>query len=174
MNPRLERPTGHDDGEPSAEHGMRNRGFPSLLYAAALAVSLPATAQTTGGMAGQVVDAQTQSPLKDAVVIASSPSLQGEQTAVSDDKGQFEITLLPSGVYTINVQREGYQPFSQQGLKVSLDRTIRVKLQIMPDAFQEKEVVITAERPRLDVKSTVAGSTVSKEQMEYIPYGRNA
>ena len=104
---------------------MRYRKLLSLMAAGAASVALatPASAQVTGGISGQIIDATNQSPVKDAVVIAQSPSLQGEQTAVTDDKGQFEITLLPSGVYSLTVQREGYQPFSQAGLKVNLDPT---------------------------------------------------
>jgi len=58
-------------------------------------------------MSGQIVDATNQSPVKDAVIIASSPALQGEQTAVTDATGAFEITLLPSGTYSLTVQRDG-------------------------------------------------------------------
>src|SRR4051794_25894320 len=98
---------------------MRFRRVLSLMAAGAASITLatPALAQTTGGISGQIIDATNQSPVKDAVIIAQSPALQGEQTAVTDDKGQFEVTLLPTGVYTLTVQREGYQPFSQQGLK---------------------------------------------------------
>jgi len=41
-----------------------------------------------------VVDAATQSPLGDAVVIARSPALPGEQAVVTDSSGAFEMTLL--------------------------------------------------------------------------------
>ncbi|HUC07725.1 MAG TPA: carboxypeptidase regulatory-like domain-containing protein, partial [Solirubrobacterales bacterium] len=142
--------------------------------AASITLATPALAQTTGGISGQIIDATNQSPVKDAVIIAQSPALQGEQTAVTDDKGQFEVTLLPTGVYTLTVQREGYQPFSQQGLKVALDRTIRVKLQVVPDSFKGEQVEIIAQKPTIAVTSTTAGGTVGKEQMTLVPYGRGA
>src|SRR6478752_3869694 len=117
---------------------MRLRKIVSLLAAGAASVSLssPALAQTTGGLTGQIIDAQTQNPVADAVVIATSPSLQGEQTAVTDASGTFEITLLPAGVYAVNVQREGYKPFTQDGLSVRLDKTVKLKLQLIPDAMK--------------------------------------
>jgi len=148
--------------------------FPSLTFAAALFAALPTLAQTTGGIAGQVVDATSQAPIKDAVIIAQSPALQGEQTAVTDEKGQFEVSLLPTGVYTLTVQREGYQPFSQQGLKIALDRSIRVKLQVVPDSFNGPAIEIVGTTPTIAVTSTTTGNTVSKEQMNLVPYGRNA
>src|SRR3954467_7572108 len=69
--------------------------------AASLLAAMPALAQTTGTLSGQVVDANNKQPAADAVVIAQSPALQGEQTAVTDTTGSFEITLLPAGNYTL-------------------------------------------------------------------------
>jgi outer membrane receptor protein involved in Fe transport len=137
-----------------------------------LAIATPASAQTTGGLTGQIIDAQTQNPVADAVVIATSPALQGEQTAVTDTSGTFEITLLPAGTYTINVQREGYQPFTQTGLTVRLDKTIKIRLQLVPEAVQAGAVEITVAKPVIATTSETAGATISKEQMNLVPYGR--
>lgn len=137
-----------------------------------LALAQPASAQTTGGLSGQIIDAQTQNPVADAVVIATSPALQGEQTAVTDATGTFEITLLPAGAYTLNVQREGYQPFTQAGLKVSLDRTVKIKLQLVPEAVQAGAVEITVAKPVISTSSETTGGTITKEQMTLVPYGR--
>jgi hypothetical protein len=138
-----------------------------------LALATPASAQTTGGLSGQIIDAQTQNPVPDAVVIATSPALQGEQTAVTDGTGTFEITLLPSGSYTINVQREGYQPFTQSGLTVRLDRTVKIKLQLVPEAVQAGAVEITVAKPVIATTTAQQGGSISKEQMSLVPYGRN-
>jgi len=140
----------------------------------ALAVATPASAQTTGGLSGQVIDAQTQNPVADAVVIATSVSLQGEQTAVTDGSGTFEITLLPSGTYTLNVQREGYQPFTQSGLTVRLDRTIKIRLQLVPEAVQAGAVEITVAKPAIATTSETTGGTITRDQMLLTPFGRNA
>src|SRR4051794_12168161 len=125
----------------SRQLGFLAAGLASILLAT------PAMAQTTGGISGTIVDANTQNPVADAVVIATSPALQGEQTAVTDASGNFEITLLPAGVYRINVQREGFQAFTQDGLTVRLDKTIRIKLAVLPDQFQGAAVEIVAQKP---------------------------
>jgi hypothetical protein len=142
--------------------------------AASFLLTLPAAAQTTGTLSGQVVDANSQQPVVDAVVIAQSPALQGEQTAVTDTTGAFEITLLPAGSYALSVQREGFQPFTQQGLTVRLDRTIKVRLALAPESLNVQAIDIVAQRPTIAVTTTQQGGSVSKEQMTLIPYGRNA
>src|SRR3954470_9696282 len=136
------------------EMRFRNIAGIATAGAASLLVAMPALAQTTGTLSGQVVDANTQQPVADAVVIAQSPALQGEQTAVTDTTGSFEITLLPAGNYTLTVQRESYQPFTQQGLKVNLDRTIRVRLSLVPEALKEQAIEIVAQRPSIAVTTT--------------------
>ena len=154
---------------------MRFRGVVSLVAAGAASflIAAPALAQTTGSLSGQIVDANNQNPVPDAVVIAQSPALQGEQTAVTDTSGTFEITLLPAGVYTLTVQREGYQAFTQSGLTVRLDRTIKVRLSLVPEAVQGQAVEIVAQRPSIAVTTTQQGGSISKEQMTLVPYGRN-
>ena len=54
-------------------------------------------------LTGVVVDADTQAPVSEAVVIARSPSLVGEQSAITDEAGAFEITWLPAGTYSLAV-----------------------------------------------------------------------
>ena len=122
---------------------MKFRRIVSILAAGAASVSLagPALAQTTGGLQGQIIDGSTQQPVPDAVVIATSPALHGEQTAVIDASGSFEISLLPQGVYKLDVQREGYKPFSQPDLTLRLDKTLRIKLQLTPDSLQANLVI---------------------------------
>jgi len=155
---------------------MRFRSIVSFVAAGAASflLALPALAQTTGSLSGQVVDANSQQPVGDAVVIAQSPALQGEQTAVTDPTGTFEITLLPAGTYTLTVQREGFQPFTQQGLNVRLDRTIKVRLSLIPEALKEQAIEIVAQRPSIAVTSAQQGGSVTNQQMQLIPYGRNA
>jgi hypothetical protein len=155
---------------------MKFRRIVSFLAAGAASLSLatPAMAQTTGGLQGQIIDASTQQPVAEAVVIATSPALQGEQTAVTDASGSFEISLLPAGVYKLDIQREGYKPYTQADLTVRLDKTIKIKLQLLPDSISGEQMVIEVQRPVISTTTTDTGGNVSKEQMALIPYGRNA
>src|SRR5215813_5646704 len=100
-----------------SSHALVPAQFVSVVIASCLAAFGAARAQVTGAIAGKVVDAAGQAAIKDAVVIAQGTSLQGEQSALTDGTGEFEISLLPAGVYTISVQRDGYRPFSQDRLK---------------------------------------------------------
>lgn len=105
---------------------------PRALAAAALIFATRAFAQAggpaTGSLAGVVLDASTQAPLPDAVVVARSPALTGEQGAITDQNGAFEITLLPTGAYSLAVQHDGFVPFAPDGVSVKAHRVVKVKL----------------------------------------------
>jgi hypothetical protein len=121
-----------------------------------------------GVFAGQIVDGSGR-PVNEAVVILTSPSMAGEQTAVTDASGAFELTLLPAGVYSLTVQRDGYQPFMQGGFTIRRDLAIRVKLQLVPDTLMRDEVQLV-----VPTASAPTGPSISPEQMELVPYGRTS
>ena len=84
---------------------------PMMLAAAVALVALtavPAGAQsTTGTISGRVVDPQGLS-VAGVTVIATSPALQGSRETVSTDNGDYILTLLPSGVYTVLFELSGF------------------------------------------------------------------
>ena len=86
------------------------RALRATACLAALACASAAQAQTTGTLVGTVTDAASAKPVAGALVIATSPGLQGEQTAVTDARGQFTFTLLPPGRYKLVAQIQGYLP----------------------------------------------------------------
>ena len=102
------------------------------FLAITFALSAGAFAQTAPAvLTGMVVDAATQGPLGDVVVVARSPALPGEQTVVTDLSGAFEMTLLPAGTYSLAVKRDGFQTYSPEGLVLKGGR-MRVRIAVLP------------------------------------------
>jgi TonB family protein len=116
-------PCTHSGSRRIAGHAV---GFAFFFFA------LGALAQPTGILSGVVLDATTRVPLPGAQVTARSPSLLGEQTAITDESGAFEMTMLAPGTYALSVQHDGFVPFSPDGVVVR-DRRLRVRLQLMPE-----------------------------------------
>jgi TonB family protein len=104
------------------------------FLAITFALSAGAHAQTPPAvLTGMVVDAATQSPLGDAVVVARSPTLPGEQAVVTDSSGAFEMTLLPPGTYSLAVKRDGFETYSPEGLVLKGGK-MRVRIAVLPVA----------------------------------------
>src|SRR5678816_2100093 len=58
---------------------------------------------SVGSMRGQIRDKANGEGAVGATVVATSPALQGEQVVITDDTGQYFITSLPPGIYTLTV-----------------------------------------------------------------------
>lgn len=141
----------------------------------ALLFASVASAQTTGTVIGVVTDASTGKAVPGALVIATSPNLQGEQTAVTDNNGNFRLPLLPPGSYRLAVQLEGYKPAERSDIQIRLDKTIRANLAVVPEAVQMEEQVVRtgSAAPVVNVGSAEAGAVVTKEFMASVPVGRS-
>src|SRR5689334_5975933 len=94
-----------------------------LLFAA------PALAQSST-IIGTVIDARSRQPVPDAVVTATTPAFQGEQTVVTDAQGNYRIPQLPAGVYTLRFEKEGYKPYARADIQLRVNRTIRVNVEL--------------------------------------------
>jgi len=114
--------------------------FQHALAALALAFAAVAGIAQSGDstIEGTIVDAATKKPVSDAIVTATSPSLSGERTAVTDAQGDYGIAKLPPGGYTLRVETDGYRPYSRGGIDLKLDRTIRVNVELLPESVTER------------------------------------
>jgi outer membrane receptor protein involved in Fe transport len=123
---------------------------------------------------GTVVNADpgaNKAPIGDVVVTATSPNLQGEQTVVTDASGQYRIPQLPPGVYTLRFDAQGFKPFARSDIQLRLNRTIRVNVELLPEAFTET-IEIAGTPPTIDVGSTTTGVNVDQEFIRRIAVNR--
>jgi TonB family protein len=135
------------------------------VLAIAFALSTPAFSQSAAGeLAGSVVDALTLTPIPDALVVVHSPALAGEQSALTDANGSFEMSFLPAGVYSLAVKCEGCVPFAPEGVVLKSGRT-RVRIAVVPLSSTES---IAAGAVELD-PSMSPPAMISGPAPEYTP-----
>ncbi|MFY0562856.1 TonB-dependent receptor domain-containing protein [Archangium lansingense] len=137
-----------------------------------------ALAQGTSVLFGTIIDASTKQPVPDVVVTARSPSLQGEQVAVTDGDGQYRIPQLPSGVYTLTFDKEAYRPLSRDGIILRLGFSVRVNVELLPESALTEEIVVVGHAPTIDVGSTTTGLNLNEDFIRNVvviaPGGKNA
>jgi hypothetical protein len=118
---------------------------------------------------GTVLDAADHKPLKDAVVTATSPALQGEQVVLTDSAGFYRIPDLPAGEYTLQFEADGHKPVARGGIQLRTDATLRLNVDLLPATLTAEEVRVEAKAPTVDVGSSTVVTTIDKNFTQRIP-----
>jgi outer membrane receptor protein involved in Fe transport len=100
----------------------------------------PATAQQTGQITGQVIDASNGAPLEAAQVYVEGSNL-GTLTSAN---GRYLLLEVPSGTHQIRVERLGYAAATQE-VTVTAGGTQTVDFQVSEQAIGLDELVVTGE-----------------------------
>jgi hypothetical protein len=140
------------------------------LFAAALCLTTPAAAQTTGAIVGHVTDEQGGA-LPGATVEAHSPALQGTRIVTTDASGLYRLTLLPPGQYSLTISLEGFSHEARERVAVNLDKDTTVNAALRP-ALAEA-ITVTAAVPVIDITSPSLGTNLDSRAVETLPTGRN-
>jgi hypothetical protein len=143
----------------------------ALTVALALAAATPAFAQTTTGtISGRVSDPQNLG-VPGVTVTASAPTLQGTRETVTSENGDYILTLLPSGVYTITFQLSGFGTQSRT-VTVAPAQTVPLSVEMGPAALTETVNVVA---PRVDVLTDTAqvGTNFTQALINLLPTGRD-
>ncbi len=120
-----------------------------------------------GRLTGVVTDAQG-AVLPGVTVTATSPSLLGANTAVTEGDGRYLFPSLPSGRYTLQYELSGFQTVRRENIVLALGQTLSVDMQLQLATLQET-VTVSAESPVVDVTTTRVGSDFSGEKLVGIP-----
>jgi outer membrane receptor protein involved in Fe transport len=123
-----------------------------------------ADAGTTGRLTGRVLDAARQ-PLAGANV-----AIPGARTgAITEADGRYVVVNIPSGQYDVRVSLLGYQPVLTQGVVISADNTTTLDLQLKEAPVAMEEVVVTAERPVVEVNLTSSLASITRQELNALP-----
>ena len=111
-------------------------GFKLALLAALL--STPLFAQQFGGIRGQVVDSDFGQPIaKASVTIMGSPF-----GAITDDQGNFTISGVPPGVYTIQTRAPSYIPKTVPDISVAAGSFNEMRFESVAEVEEMEELVV--------------------------------
>src|SRR3989454_1492172 len=140
----------------------------TVFAAVVLLAAAPVSAQIgQGRLTGQVTDAQG-AVLPGVTVTATSPSLIGTRTAVTEPDGKFILVSLPSGVYKLTFDLQGFRQFARENVRVVLGQTITVDAQMQIGGLAEN-VVVTGASPVVDVTTTKVGTNLKGEELIGVP-----
>ncbi len=122
-------------------------------------------AGTTGKLTGKVTDSQTGDPLPGANILINGTSIGG----AADPEGEFIILNIPPGTYDVRISYLGYETVLVEGVKIIVDQTTNLPVQLAPKSIQVGEVIVTAKTPMIRKDITSSISVLTREEIEALP-----
>jgi len=142
--------------------------FPLFILAAILAI--PALAQTTSTITGDVRDTQN-ALVTGAKISAKSVETGAIRTAVTDGEGRYALTEMRVGIYEVRAEAAGFHPETKQ-IKVSLGETATLSFSVQPRITDT--VVISESGSDVNTQTPELSYLVNERAIRELPLnGRN-
>lgn len=138
-----------------------------------LTISLPCWSQATSAeLSGTVQDA-SGAVIPDAVITATNAETNVPRATRSERNGDYVLTQLPPGEYTVSVEAKGFSKLLQRGLSLQVNQQARVNL-TLTIGQQSETVQVTTRAPLLEAESSSIGTVVDQRLVNQLPLnGRN-
>ena len=166
---------------PALEHGSREEGYGigattgsqqrnttrslcSFVFLGLVLFSqIHVSAQTTGQIAGKVVDAKTGEGLPGANLTVKGTYYGG----TSDIDGNVRIEKVNSGAYTVEVSLLGYKLVRFTDVKVEPGQTATVRAKLEETVLTlDQDIVIIGEKPLFDIQETASRRNVNQADIQ--------
>ena len=147
---------------------LRRWGLLVVILVGAAASSATLAAQTvTGSISGTVVDAQG------AVMPAATVTILNEATgaprvAVTDARGDFQVTNLQAGQYTVRVEITSFRPYERKNVVVSSSERVAIGTIALELGSLTDTVSVEATGTHVNTTETQHGGVITRTQIEQI------
>jgi hypothetical protein len=121
----------------------------------------------TGAIGGVVQDASGKSVAQATVQVLGEDTGLARQT-VTSATGDFLIPVLPTGRYTLRVEKTGFNKLEQKNLSVTVGATVTLSLKL-DVGVTTTQVEVTAEAPVVDTTKTSETLLIDREQIDNLP-----
>src|SRR5215469_3244923 len=140
------------------------------VFIIAVILATPLAAQeTTGAIAGRIVDAQGL-PVPGVTVTATDA--QGSKGAITDSDGRFTVPFLVPGDYSVHAELQSFSPADRGVVQVRLGQTTDIPLTMAVGALTETIQVVAAATAPVETGSTTIGANLDSATLANLPVGR--
>lgn len=118
-----------------------------------------------GKIAGDITVEGTGETLPGAQVLIEETG----QGTISDLDGFYQIVNVKPGTYTVIFRFVGFAEVRVEEVKVIVDKTTPVDVEMREEVFEGEEIVVTAERPLVQMDRTTTTSFIDGEEIAALP-----
>ena len=105
-----------------------------------------------------------------ATVTARLVNTGAERAAVTDEGGRYRLVELQPGAYALRAERAGFAAEVKSEVFTLAGQSLRLDFTLRPAALTTEQTVVSErDAPVIDTTRTVAGGTVTGEELERLP-----
>ncbi|MDZ7269695.1 MAG: TonB-dependent receptor [candidate division KSB1 bacterium] len=116
-----------------------------LLFAGTLLLVPAMVLAQTATLRGTVTDAESKEKLPGASVVVTAPGMS-PTGAAADASGNFQVSNLPAGTYTVSVSFIGYEKKVIGNVTLAAGETRTLDIEVVPSGISLNPVIISASR----------------------------
>ncbi|MBN2102864.1 TonB-dependent receptor [bacterium] len=135
------------------------------LALAVMILSVPLWSGVTGKIAGVVLDKETGDPLAGANVVVAGTGLG----SAANLNGQYTILHVPPGLHELQVSVIGYAKVTVTDIRVRIDQTARVNVNMEMEALEGETVTVIAEKSIIKEDVATSVVAVTAQEVEVLP-----
>jgi len=149
----------------SASHNMA-RVFIGTLFL--LCAVFTAEAQVESGKIVGTVRDVSGAVVANATVRVTEIQTNVERQTKTDSSGEYVVTELKSGQYTVTVEHQGFKKAVQAAFKLDVNQVVRVDITLAVGSVSE-EVVVTAAAPLIESDTSSLGQVIEQNSVNDMP-----
>jgi carboxypeptidase family protein len=149
-----------------------------LLLAATLLSSMPTVllwaqaAASSADLTGTVLDS-SKAVIPGATVTATNTATQLTRSALCNQSGEYRISLLPPGLYSVKAEATGFTTGVKKGIVLTVGQVAVVGFELTVGA-QATEVEVSGEAPVVETERSAQSATITQTPIANLPInGRN-
>lgn len=145
----------------------KSRALSALLIVVLFASPCLWAQVSTGSINGNVRD-QSGAFISGAEVKVTQTDKQLTRSAVTDSQGAFVFTSLPVGPYTLSVQKDGFSPYRQTGIVLSVAQAVFLPVTLQLGKVAET-VNVSADASMVETTTSALSRLVAQHVVESMP-----
>src|SRR5580692_10515732 len=147
----------------SASHTTR------ILFALSLAcVTTCGWSQTQLGTVFGTITDPTDAVISGAQVTVSRVSTGLKRNALTDMRGQYYVVGLPTGKYSVRIDKEGFQTEFREDIAISAAAAIAINLKLQVGRVPQ-QITASADMPTIDSTTTTVSGAISERSLTQLP-----
>lgn len=126
----------------------------------------------TGALTGFVADS-SGAAVAGASIAASNDATQGVFKSVTDSEGNFTLSDLPVGTYTVTILENSFSKSTVQNVQITTGKTTSIGNQVLqPGSGSETIEVVANSSSLLDTVTSQGSATIESKELQELPvYG---